>query len=108
MSQQSDFAPLQRQALFVLAASVLFVRSTLGDIVRLRNGGELRGQLGNISAEALSITTDTGTLVTVPTDQVHFFVRRSPLQDEFERRFAAAPSNSEAHWELGQWAKQNR
>ncbi len=80
----------------------------IADIVRLRNGGELWGQVDSASAESLTLTTESGTAVTVPAVQVHFLLRRSPLQDKFERKFATTPSTAEAHWELGQWAKQNR
>lgn len=108
MSQRSDLAALLERTRLLLVCVACLAGPAIGDIVRLRNGGELRGQLGELSTETLTITTDTGTSVTVPAEQVHFFVRRSPLQDEFERRFAATPSNAEAHWALGQWAKKNR
>ena len=92
----------------VCLAGVIVPSPVVADIVRLAKGGELRGQLGEVKSDTLEITTDAGTVVAIPTDQVHFFVRRSPLEDEFERRFAATPSTADAHWQLGQWAKENR
>ena len=62
--------------------------STLADIVRLKTGGELRGSIGSADDQQISITTLAGTTLSLPTDAVHFLLRRSDTEEEYETRLA--------------------
>ena len=82
--------------------------STLADIVRLKTGGELRGSIGSADDQQISITTLAGTTLSLPTDAVHFLLRRSDTEEEYETRLATLPNTVEAHLDLADWCKANR
>jgi len=100
-----------------LISSAAFVVSTAGslpvaaDVIRLKNGGEIRGTLqtaGDSGASSVTITTLTGADVTVRLDEVDFVAPRSPKVEEYETRARHVPHTVEAHWELSEWCRKNR
>ena len=83
------------------------------DLVKLNNGGELRGKIvhnGN-SKQAIRLETLTGAIVVVDADQTQFVTIRSATVEEYEtlaRRLGVDNKSWEAHWELAEWCRQRR
>ena len=89
----------------------VFVATADADLVKLNNGGELRGKIvqnGN-SKQALRLETLTGAVVVVDVDQTQFVTIRSAAVEEYEtraRRLGVDNDSWEAHWELSEWCRQ--
>lgn len=80
------------------------------DLVRLRSGGEVRGQLraGHTRDPQVVIDTLTGGVVVVDRSEVEFTTIRSREVEEYETRAKAAANTVEARWELAEWCRRNR
>lgn len=81
-----------------------------GDLIRLHNGGEIRGKLrpGHTRDAEVTIDTLTGGVVVVTRDQIAFTTVRSVETEEYETRARFTPHTVEARWELAEWCRQNR
>lgn len=78
------------------------------DVIRLHDGGEIRGQLLEESADdavPLRMETVFGSIVSVAREEVEFVRRRSLLVEEYVTRSRRIPSTVEAHWELAEWCR---
>jgi len=77
------------------------------DVLRLKNGGELRGSLarrGSTSPEAdVTIISPFGATVTVPRAEIESIQVRSPLMEEYITRSREIPHTAEAHQQLADW-----
>ena len=82
------------------------------DLVKLSNGGELRGRIirnsatGKSSPESIQLETLTGATVVVRKTDTQFVTMRSPVVEEYESRARRAADTLEAHWELSEWCRQ--
>ena len=84
---------------------------TQADLIRLSNGGELRGELQESparDASQLVIRTLTGAVVSVSRDQVEFTARRPSRVEDYETRARNAPDTVDGQWELAEWCRLNR
>lgn len=76
------------------------------DLIQLKTGGELRGELvkGSGTREPeLSIITVSGVKVTVPRSEVDVVQPRSPLIEEYVTRSREIPHTAQAHQQLADW-----
>ena len=77
------------------------------DVIRLKNGGEIRGEMDRARAaaeeEPLEIVSLSGVRLRVAREDVEFFVFRSPRIEEFESRSRQAEMTVEDQWALAQW-----
>jgi hypothetical protein len=80
------------------------------DVIRLRSGGEIRGQIHRSSTDdhVWTITTLSGARVSVRREDVEFATHRSPKVEEYETRAREIPHAIDAHWELAEWCRENR
>lgn len=81
------------------------------DLVKLNNGGELRGKIisDGSTKQRIQLETTTGAVVVVERDQTQLVTMRPSSVEEYEtraRRFSADNETWEAHWELAEWCKQ--
>ncbi len=80
---------------------------TLADLVRLKNGGELRGALvkGNDKTRdpELTIVSFTGATISIPRTEVDSVQMRSPTIEEYITRSREIPHTIEAHQQLADW-----
>lgn len=78
------------------------------DLVKLLNGGELRGKILQTSdgKQKIRLETLTGATVVVDRDQTQFVTMRSLTVEEYETRARHVESTWEAHWELAEWCRQ--
>ncbi len=93
----------------------LVVAATCGaawaEIVELRNGGQLHGEIANAedkSAHSYVITTDGGGRIEIPRSEVARIVAQSPQQAEYARRARNAENTVAAHWKLAQWCRDEK
>lgn len=110
LNRPMDFRHLRNLVLLTLAAyAVGSGPLVFADLVRLKNGGELRGALRSEDRqddEAVTVETLIGTLVSVRQDDVRFITRRSLNVEEYETRARRKPQTAEAQWELAEWCRQ--
>jgi HEAT repeat protein len=94
-------------ALLLLAAGA---HSANADLIRLKNGGEIRGKLhsGHTRDPLVTIDTLSGGTVVVRQEQVEFTTIRSLNVEQYETRARSVPNTVDARWELAEWCRQNR
>jgi hypothetical protein len=105
--------PLRTVLAVTLLFSVVFpiVRAARADIISLRNGGEIRGELlddakSKARGEPVTIRTLTGATVAIIRSDVDAVVRRRLIVEEYETRRRALDDTTEAHWDLAEWCRQ--
>ena len=95
-----------------LAAFALGSVEVEADLVRLKNGGEVRGEIERATesddSDVLLIHTLTGGRVTVDKSDVDYITRRSLEIEEYESRARLIADTVDAHWELAEWCKARR
>lgn len=92
---------------------ILFSGSPLqGDVIKLKNGGEIRGQMNRSQAATgegpLEIVSLSGIRMLVSRDDVLLFSFRSMKTEEYETRAKNAPATVEAQWEMYDWCRKNQ
>lgn len=90
------------------------------DVVKLKNGGEIRGVLKESNAAARHVAPDaaepelvameslTGAEIVVNRDEIAFVVKRPRLVEEYESKARHVADTVEARWQLAEWCRQNR
>lgn len=96
---------------FATAVSVFtFGDAVRGDLIRLRNGGELRGTIAQkrdvVESDRLEIVTLSGARITVARDDVQFVARRRLVVEVYETRARQTPNTAAAQWNLAEWCRQ--
>ena len=82
------------------------------DLVKLSNGGELRGRIirnpstGKSPSESIQLETLTGATVVVHKSDTQFVAMRSLSVEEYESRARRVENTLDAHWELSEWCRQ--
>lgn len=97
-------------AIFTIGvAMILSAPAALADIVRLTNGGVLRGTLAEQSDDAaeITITLLTGGKVTLSRSSVATTEQRPVIIEEYETRAAKLLLTLDAHWEMAEWCRAN-
>ena len=98
-------SPFPSAVLLVLLATPMLQ----ADVVRLNQGGEVRGLLLEQAAETdaayVEVETLDGVLIQVPRENVAFTERRSRLIEEYQTRVRTGDNSLEAHWELAEWCR---
>src|SRR5262245_19207232 len=97
--------------LFLLIVALAACPCARADILELKNGGTLHGEItnaGDKSAASYVISTDGGGRMTIPRDQVVRIVGQSPQQEEYHRRAVDAADTVDAHWKLAEWCRQQK
>ena len=85
--------------------------SASADLIELKNGGKLYGDVtnaGDRAAASHEITTDGGGKLSIPRHQVIRIVPLTEAQEEFHRRSLAVADTAEAHWQLANWCRQQK
>jgi len=98
--------------LLILSGIVLPPQAT-ADLIRLKNGGELRGQIQDSrkrspAGKPINIRTLSGALVEVNPAEIEFVTRRSLKVERYETRARETADTLEAQWELAEWCRKNR
>ncbi|MDB4637643.1 MAG: hypothetical protein P8M30_12785 [Planctomycetaceae bacterium] len=82
------------------------------DVIRLKNGGEIRGTMDRQKASRentpLDIVSLSGIQMRIAREDVEFFVFRSSRVEEYETRERQAFDSAEDHWDLVMWCVRNQ
>lgn len=80
-----------------------------GDVIVLRQGGEVRGQItSDRLAEGnrdVTIRTLTGALLTIPRSEIESLSRRRMVYEEYEQLRRQTADTVAAQWELAEWCR---
>ena len=82
------------------------------DLVKLLNGGEVRGRIVGGSAvsrsdsDSIVLETLTGVTVAIARVDTKFLTMRPLVVEEYETRAKHLPETLKAHWELSEWCRQ--
>lgn len=91
----------------VAAVGLCVVSCAQADLVRLKNGGELRGALSRGSDKTrdpeLTIELFSGATVTISREEIESVQMRSPAFEEYVTRSREIPHTIEAHQQLADW-----
>lgn len=101
-----DLLPLAVIAVLAFPGSLL-----RADVVKLKNGGEVRGRLVDRRPgpdEPLTLKTLSGAEVTVPRADVQMVVHRPLRVEVYETKAKRTPETVEAQLELADWCRENR
>ena len=89
---------------------LLLPRLSSADLVKLKNGGELRGKIdwkkSPPQSSTISINTLTGATVVVERKVVEFAIRRPEKIEHYETRARRTLPTVAAQWELAEWCRQ--
>ncbi len=96
----------------VMACAAVWSFPADADVVRLKRGGEIRGEIDAatraVDAPRVTVRTLSGGTVTIGRDEIDGIDFRSLTIEEYETRARALPDTVEAHWDLAEWAKEQR
>jgi hypothetical protein len=103
------FSTVSRITVLLLAFCLGSSGSASADVIRLLNGGEIRGELLAEAEEDSAVTIETlsGTIISVDEDAIEYVQRRSRLIEEYTTRSRLVPDTVEARWELAEWCRAN-
>lgn len=95
--------------LTVLALALASATVAFADLVHLKDGGALEGQVVGEAPDRLVVRTAAGTTVVVPRGQVLRVERGMTVEEQHRARLRKAdPRDAEARYALGQWLKSLR
>lgn len=85
--------------------------SVRADMIKLKNGGELRGELrrdGNVLTDpVVDIKTIYGSRVRVERTDIEFLTTRSQKVERYETRLRRTPQTVSDLWDLAEWCRTN-
>lgn len=79
------------------------------DLVRLKSGGEVRGEIvsgGKLSDASVTLATLHGARVTIARTEIEFISRRPLKLEQYESRARRVADTVEAHWQLAEWCRE--
>lgn len=82
------------------------------DLVKLQNGGEVRGKIvasssaSRLNSESIVLETLSGITVSVARVDTKFLTMRPVVVEEYETRARHLADSLDAHWELAEWCRQ--
>lgn len=101
------FRVLVRTVWLSLAFVLLVPRVACADVVGLRNGGVLRGEVeaSDDKAAQVDVRTLTGGRIVLDKGQVQTVTRRRLVLEEYESRAKTTPDTVDDQWELALWCR---
>ncbi|MBI5758561.1 MAG: HEAT repeat domain-containing protein [Planctomycetales bacterium] len=98
------------RAMLAVALLALTVVPASADLITLKSGGELRGQIqaakDSKATTPYVIKTLAGSVVEVARDEVESVTRRRVVIEEYEVRVRETADTVEAQWELAEWCRE--
>jgi len=94
----------------VVIAGILAARPAAADLVKLTNGGEVRGRIvdntGRTGSPVVVVQTLAGITIEVDRAELQFLTMRPVNVEEYESRARRLPDTVDAHWELAEWCRE--
>lgn len=104
-------AARSRRSLMMIAAALCLAASAVqADLIKLKSGGELRGEIPQGSSsddQTITIETLNGVRVSVAREDIEFVSRRPRLIEVYETRIRDLPDTVDAHMEMAEWCREN-
>jgi hypothetical protein len=101
---------IARLASVAMAVVVSVAAKASADHIKLKSGGELRGQIESPkdlkSTAPYVVRTLTGALVEISQDDVESVTKRRLVIEEYEVRAADTADSIDAQWELAEWCRE--
>lgn len=82
------------------------------DLVKLQNGGEIRGKIAGgtatsrVNAETIVLQTLNGVTIAVAKADTKFLTMRPVTVEEYETRARRIGDTAQEHWDLAEWCRQ--
>lgn len=95
---------------FFLALTACGGSVVRADRVELVQGGQIDGIIQPAApgeSSQIVVRLASGALITIAADQIKAIERRSPAQDEYDRRAAGLHDAASEHWAMAEWCRQN-
>ena len=95
-------------ALAVVLGTLATPQSVQGDLVKLLNGGEVRGKIvaSSDGKDKIRLESMTGATIIVDRSDTQFVTTRPAAVEEYESRSRRVKDEVDAHWELAEWCRQ--
>ena len=108
LSRQNQNLTRQGCLISFFVCVVTFPQMATADLVKLMNGGELRGKIiaAGDNKTKIRLETMTGATVVVERSLVKFVTPRSLATEEYETRSRCLEDTADAHWDLAEWCRQ--
>lgn len=99
-----------------ISGTLLMLSSLLADVVKLTDGGEVRGVVKTppnktrreaADSDEVVIETLTGAEIAVARDQIVFITKRPRTVEEYESSSRRVADTVEARWQLAEWCRQH-
>jgi hypothetical protein len=96
----------------VVALQLSICQPVRADLVKLLNGGEVRGRIvsgstsGRSNSDAITLETVFGVTITVARADTKFLTMRPLVVEEYETLARHVPDTVPAHWDLSEWCRQ--
>ncbi|GAB4139983.1 MAG: hypothetical protein Tsb009_09140 [Planctomycetaceae bacterium] len=95
------------QTCLVLSLMAHSVHTLSADVIKLKNGGEVRGQITDeTSPQQVVIQTLSGSIVAVKRDHIQFVTKRLLRYEEYERLARRTKNTFDAQWKLAEWCRE--
>ena len=97
--------------LSILVLSLLAVPAARADVLVLKSGGEVRGQLRELPQagnDIYVVQTLAGGTIEIQATDVEKVVRSKPVAMEYEQKRLAMPDTLEGHLQIAEWCRENR
>lgn len=96
---------------FILALiplSAIAIPPVSADLIKLKNGGELRGDIAGEEAVngAFTLTTLSGATISIAESDIEFVTRRPLKKEQYEAKARRVANTVAARWELAEWCRQ--
>ncbi len=91
----------------ILGWTVLSATAAMGDLVRLKEGGEVRGEIvsADKQSQTTAVRTRSGSLITLPDSEIDFISRRNAMVEEYVTRSRHVENTVDARLELAEWCR---
>lgn len=91
----------------ILLAALFYLPPARADLIKLKQGGEIRGKLVDESAAGRTIETLGGGVISVGLQQIEFITNRPLVVEEYESRARQTENTVAAHLQLAEWCRKN-
>jgi hypothetical protein len=100
---------LVHRSLLSLALAALAVAPLRAEVLLLKTGGRIEGELLNpqrSTGDAYHLRTPRGVTLALASDQVSRLVVVSDIQKQYDALLPKVPNTAEGHWKMSQWCRE--
>ena len=112
--QVSDMSSHQIATILIAAGSAFVVTPAVADVLILRNGGRLEGEVAKTQrsseskAVAYTVKLKSGIRLKIDGREVRKHIKSDPTEQEYEKLLKAMPDTAAGHWTMANWCNSNK